>query len=206
MKDIKNGNDYNKQFTSEELNNEVWKDVGEYKEYEEYSGMYEVSNLGRVRSVDRYVINSIGIRKLYKGKLCKPKKENNGYFRVALCKSNKRKFALIHRLVAQAFIPNPDNLPEVNHIDENKSNNKVSNLEWCTSKYNMNYGTVAERIAKTQGKTIVMLDLNGNELREFYSGYEAERFLKKPRSQSAINSCCRGERKSAYGYAWKYKK
>lgn len=122
---------------------EIWKDI------ENYEGYYQVSNLGRVRSVNRIVINSMGgkIQHL-QGKLQILKPGKLGYVIAQLSKDNKRKYCKVHRLVAQAFIPNPDNLPEVNHKDENKANNRVDNLEWCDREYNVNYGTCSLRISK----------------------------------------------------------
>ena len=101
---------------------EIWKNI------EGYEGKYQVSNLGRVKSM-------IG-----QEKVLHPKKHRNGHLQIGLHKDKKRKTMYIHRLVAQAFIPNPDNLPCVNHKDENPNNNNVDNLEWCTQKYNCNYG------------------------------------------------------------------
>lgn len=93
-----------------------------------YEGLYEVSDFGSVRSLFRYK------------KQLKPSKQSNGYLSVDLFKEKRRKHCLIHRLVAMAFIPNPENLPQINHKDENRTNNTVENLEWCSAKYNMNYG------------------------------------------------------------------
>lgn len=114
-----------------------------------YEGLYEVSSYGRVRSLDRYVVDSLGNRRFYKGKVLSPIKDKVGYLSVKLQEGNKHN---IHRLVAQAFIENPDNLPQVNHKDEDKSNNRVDNLEWCDSKYNNNYGTRIERFINTKIK------------------------------------------------------
>ena len=121
------------------MEQEKWKPVRGYE------GIYEVSNLGRVRSVDR--VNSFeawgktNYRKL-KGKIRKQNFDGRGlYLHVSLNDGKRNKIALVHRLVAEAFIENPDNLPEVNHKDENKTNNNVSNLEWCDHKYNNNYGS-----------------------------------------------------------------
>ena len=111
---------------------EIWKNI------EGYEGKYQVSNLGRVKSM-------IG-----QEKVLHPKKHRNGHLQIGLHKDKKRKTMYIHRLVAQAFIPNPDNLPCVNHKDENPSNNNVDNLEWCTQKYNCNYGTRVDRIMETK--------------------------------------------------------
>lgn len=188
---------YNQIFTEEELATEVWKDIVGYE------GLYKVSNLGRVKSLDRIVTHKNGRKRLFKGKLITPFK--NEYFMVVLSKNGKKSSSNIHRLVAQAFIPNPNNLPEVNHIDENKSNNKVSNLEWCTSKYNINYGTRNERTAEAHNKPVVMYDKKGNKLKEFKSTMNASNYLNKQYAYNHINECCRGERKSAYGYVWKRK-
>ena len=111
---------------------EIWKNI------EGYAGKYQVSNLRRVKSM-------IG-----QEKVLHPKKHRNGHLQIGLHKDKKRKTMYIHRLVAQAFIPNPDNLPCVNHKDENPNNNNVDNLEWCTQKYNCNYGTRVDRIMETK--------------------------------------------------------
>lgn len=111
---------------------EIWKNI------EGYEGKYQVSNLGQVKSM-------IG-----QEKVLHPKKHRNGHLQIGLHKDKKRKTMYIHRLVAQAFIPNPDNLPCVNHKDENPNNNNVDNLEWCTQKYNCNYGTRVDRIMETK--------------------------------------------------------
>ena len=111
---------------------EIWKNI------EGYEGKYQVSNLGRVKSM-------IG-----QEKVLHPKKHRNGHLQIGLHKDKKRKTMYIHRLVAQAFIPKPDNLPCVNHKDENPNNNNVDNLEWCTQKYNCNYGTRVDRIMETK--------------------------------------------------------
>lgn len=109
---------------------EIWKNI-------EFFEQYSVSNFGNVR-------NNMT------GKILKPRKHTNGYTRVTLCKDKKHYDRYIHRLVAQAFIPNPNNLPEINHIDENKSNNFVENLEWCDRIYQVNYGTFKKRMIETQ--------------------------------------------------------
>ena len=110
---------------------EQWKDIIIEKNgvTYDYTGLYQVSNLGRVRS--------LGNDKTRKERILKPKINNKGYLQVILCKNGKVKTFLVHRLVATAFIPNPDNLPVVNHRDENPLNNCVDNLEWCTQKYNV---------------------------------------------------------------------
>lgn len=117
--------------------------IEEWKPVVGYEGLYEVSSLGRVRSLDRFYY------RLHKGKVLSPTKDRYGYLTVTLNCNGKSKTIKIHRLVAQAFIENPDNLPQVNHKDENPSNNNVDNLEWCTAKYNNNYGTRQERYRNT---------------------------------------------------------
>ena len=121
---------------------EIWKPK------KDYEGLYEVSNLGRVKSLGNgKSINS-------KEGILKPGKIKQGYLQVTLCKNRKQKRFLVHRLVAEAFLPNPENLPFINHKDEDKTNNSVDNLEYCTREYNNNYGTRNERVAKanTNGK------------------------------------------------------
>lgn len=113
-------------------------EIEEWRPIVGYEGLYEVSNLGRVRS---FKWGREEIRKLHITK--------KGYLEVGLCKEGKQKMFKVHRLVAQAFIPNPEGLPVINHRDENPKNNKVDNLEWCTYKYNSNYGTCKERIVQT---------------------------------------------------------
>ena len=101
-----------------------------------YEGLYEVSNIGNVRNVRR-------------NKLLRLQKTNNGYIRVVLSKNGIKTGFQVHRLIAQAFLPNPDNLPQINHKDEDKTNNNVTNLEWCDAKYNNNYGTRKDKARET---------------------------------------------------------
>ena len=139
----------------------------------------------------------------------KQQKDKNGYFDVLLCnKVSKRKRFKVHRLVSLAFIPNPDNLPEVNHKDECKTNNNVSNLEWCSKSYNINYGTRNERCGEKQlnrkdkSRQVKQFKKDGVFIKEYPSIAEVERqtgFYK-----SNISSCCIGKLKSAYGYIWRY--
>lgn len=112
---------------------EIWRDI------EGYEGHYQVSNLGRVKSLERYMNGRNGGKSLLKERILKPIKNNRGYLNVNLSKNRKRKNANIHRLVAKAFIPNPDNKPEVNHVDTNKKNNRADNLEWATTKENIRH-------------------------------------------------------------------
>ena len=125
---------------------EIWKPIVGYE------GYYEVSNLGRVRSIDRFVIDKTGRRQFKKGTLLNYRPDRQGYCIVSLSINRKYKTKCVHTLVADAFIPNPDNLPQVNHKDEVKSNNCVDNLEWCTAKYNANYGNRNKKVIETNIK------------------------------------------------------
>ncbi len=124
---------------------EQWKDINGFE------GKYQISNFGRVKSLDRKVLQFNGIYdsyRLYKGKILKKFTSNRGYEKVILYDKKGKKTVNVHRIVAEAFIPNPKNLPQVNHIDENKRNNCISNLEWCDSKYNINYGSRNQKTSK----------------------------------------------------------
>ena len=119
---------------------EVWRPVRGYE------GLYEVSNYGRVKSLKRNTAHE---------RIMKPIKDSYGYLIVCLNKNGKQTNKKIHRLVAEAFIPNPNNLPQVNHKNEIKTDNRVENLEWCDNKYNTRYGTRGERIGLTRRKTYI---------------------------------------------------
>lgn len=127
-------------------------------------------------------------------------KQRTGYNYVNLSKDNKAHTKRVHRLVAEAFIPNPDNLSEVNHKDENKSNNNVSNLEWCTRKYNLNYGARIKKFSMTRGKTVRCVETE----HIYFSAREASR--QTGIHQSSISKCCNKEYgfKTAGGYHWEY--
>lgn len=124
------------------MQKEIWKDITGYE------NLYQVSNLGNVRVLDRYVNSGIKYNSKVKrkGRLLRQHIKNNGYLQVTLTLNNKRKYYNVHRLVAQAFILNSNNLEQVNHKDENKQNNNVNNLEWISPKDNCNYGTRNSRI------------------------------------------------------------
>lgn len=168
---------------------EIWKDI------EGYEGMYQISNLGRVKSLK--------MKKEHNEYLLKPFKSKNGYLRVSLSKSNKFKQPLIHRLVAIHFLDNPNNYPEVNHKDENKLNNCVDNLEWCDRKYNVLYGTAKQRESKTKHKYYIgQYDLNQNLIMKWNSLKEIE--INTNYKKNNIQQNCLGNTKTAYGYKWKY--
>ena len=187
---------------------EIWKDcIG-------WEGLYQVSNLGNVRSLH--------YRTPY---LMSPVTDARGYKRVSFVLPNSKKYKrnAVHRLVAEAFIPNPDNLPQINHKDEDKTNNNVDNLEWCNTKYNCNYGTFKERIsasrtgmkfsdlhlenlrkshADVQGKAVCQYTSDGEFVNSFCSISDAARFMNT--SVSNISHCCKGLTKSACGFVWKF--
>lgn len=172
--------------------NEIWKDI------KDFIGLYQVSNWGRVKRLIGYQCKN--------ERILKPRKHKCGYFAVILYKDGVTKSYLIHRLVAQAFLPNPNNLPQVNHKNEDKELNFVwityegtvdeskSNLEWCDQKYNCQYSFA---------KTILQFDKQGNFIKEWSSMTEVEKQLGYGKGN--ISNCCLGKLKSTYGYIWRYK-
>ena len=132
----------------------------------------------------------------------------DGYYRIWLWIGGVQKCFLVHRLVALAFLPNPDNLPEVNHKDENKTNNMVGNLEWCSKSYNINYGTRNERCGekilnrKDQSRPVKQFTKDGVFIKEYPSMHEVER--QTGFYNGHISKCCNGKLKSAYCYIWRY--
>lgn len=176
---------------------EIWKDV------DGYEGLYKVSNLGNVMSCERYVKTCGGGKRLVSESVLKPFMCPGGYLEINLWKNNKMKTTMIHRLVAKAFLENPNNFPEVNHKDENKKNNCVDNLEWCTPKYNANYGTRNQRmVEKKETKSVFMMDKSGNIIKKFDSLGEATR--QTGFDISAIIRVCKGKQKTSMGYKWAY--
>lgn len=176
---------------------EIWKDI------EGYEGYYKISNLGNIKSEERVIEHNGCYGGYYKirGKILKPKIDKDGYFKICLKKNDIKKYFFIHRLVAQTFIPNPNNLPQVNHKDETKQNNCVSNLEWCDNIYNVNYGTGIRRRIKTVSKPINQYDLCGTLIKTWDCINDAVRFYN---NNTQICACCRGRRKMACGYKWSY--
>ena len=151
--------------------NEIWKPI------QGYEGIYEVSSFGRVRSVPREweQENRHGTLSRYRidGSIIKPR-FNRGYLSIGLRTDPKHlKRFQVHRLVAQTFVPNPDNMPQVNHKDEDKTNNRADNLEWCTARYNANYGTRPNRIGKSKSKGIGKFDLQGRLVETYATRQEA---------------------------------
>lgn len=170
---------------------EIWKDI------EGYEGLYQVSNLGRIKSLKRK--DSLG--RTIQEKILKLSKTSWGYFRITLKKENKRKNFLVHRLVAKTFIPNPNNYLEVNHKDEDKLNNEIENLEWCDRNYNANYGTIKERLAEQARKRVGVKSPVARKVRCITTGeiFTTIREASKKFNINACNisDCCRGKQKSA---------
>lgn len=164
---------------------EIWKDI------KGYEGLYQVSNMGNVKSLN--------YRHTGKERILRPMVIRNGYLIVTLYKNGKCKRLLVHRLVLMTFAPinNMDKL-DVNHRDENKKNNNLDNLEWCDRKYNNNYGTRTQKISKP----VVQIDTTTNEVINVYcSSWEAKR---QGFHQGNIIQCCKGKLKTHKGYKWQY--
>ena len=168
---------------------EIWKKIDCYENY-------EISNLGNVRRINKDF-------RCKKYKYLIPKLEKNGYLRIGLSKNNKTKFYSIHRLVAQAFVPNINNYPIVNHKDENKENNNVTNLEWCNHKYNSNYGSAKIKMSNSAKKRKVnQYDMNMNLLNTFNSIKEASDKTKSNRRW--ISQCCKKKYLTCNNFYWRY--
>ena len=167
--------------------------VEEWKDIKGYEGRYQISSFGRVKSLN------------YHGehieRILKPEITPKGYLRIDLRKNGKKGKYLIHRLVAINFIENPNNYPQVNHKDEDKTNNKVENLEWCNNSYNCNYGTFREKVSKSSKRKREIICITTGK--KFNSLIEAEKEYNI--KYQNISECCRGKRKTAGGYRWKYK-
>jgi hypothetical protein len=181
-----------------------------------YEGLYEVSDLGNVRSLDKVVPKWDGFR-LLKGRVLKKKLTQFGYHSVALTKNGKPKHYFVHRLVATCFIDNPDTKTktQVNHIDGNKTNNAVDNLEWVSASENIKHAfktglksvqqsqiDTIRTLGKNSNKKVLQMDLDGNVVKEWNSMTDASKTLKI--NLSCISMCCKGTRKKAGGFAWKY--
>jgi hypothetical protein len=168
---------------------EIWKDVVGYE------GLYRISNLGKIKSLRKNII-------------LKPVKNSRAYCQVTLSQGNKRKNYRINRLVAIHFIENTLNKPHVNHIDEDKENNRADNLEWCTPKENCNHGTGAKRCVQNRNfdnrrKKVLQYSINGDFIKEWKSIYEISRVLNY--NLSSISQCCHGKRKTSKRFVWKFK-
>ena len=174
------------------MNKEIWRDITGYE------GYYQVSDQGRVKSLERK--NSYG--RTVKERILKPAVKPTGYVEVNLYAGGKQKALTVHRLVCQAFHENPDNKSDVNHINENKTDNRACNLEWCTRKENCNHGSRNERVAKAQSKPVAQYAKDGELINVWPSTMEVGR--QTGFSQGGISQAANGKYKQAYGYIWKY--
>lgn len=165
---------------------EVWKDIPDYE------GLYQVSNLGRIKSLYNYRKYNILTPRI-----------KRGYYTIGLRKNGIRKWHQVHRLVASSFISNDNNLPQVNHKDENKLNNNVDNLEWCTVSYNNCYGTRREKVKNKTSKPVYQYDLKGNLIKKHNSLTNATKSMGL-KSNSSISLCCSGKYETSCGYKWSY--
>ena len=178
------------------MKNEEWRDVVGYE------GLYQVSSMGRVKSLERRFIDKIGRERYVKECFLKPCADRGGYLRVGLCDGKKQKTFKVHRLVCEAFHENPDNKPQVNHINEIKTDNRASNLEWATARENSNFGTRNERVAKARSKLVGQYAQDGELIKVWPSTMEVER--QAGFSQGNISKAANGKYKHAYGFIWKY--
>lgn len=145
--------------------NIIWAPIKGFEE------LYEISTSGQVRALEK--TDKYGRKRT--AKFLRAHKKKNGYLNVGLYKNGKSTYKLVHRIVAETFLENPNNLPCVNHKDENKTNNTINNLEWCDSKYNNNYGTAHLRQARTKGRKVAQYTISGDFVCDFYSVSEAAR-------------------------------
>ena len=194
-------------FENVEVNSERWFDIipllnEEWKEI--YNGRYQVSNYGRVKSM--YLNNS---QVHYKREKILKSNKRAGYYCVNLYDNKKAKVINVHRLVATLFLENPYNFKYVNHKDENKENNRIDNLEFCTAKYNCNFGSRNKRISikntnrpKSKFEKVIQYDLQGNFIKE----YDNVCIATRETGIRHLRECCDGKRKTANGYIFKYKK
>ena len=179
---------------------EEWRDILDFE------GLYQVSNLGRVKSL--WFTNNVYNKKYRKDRILKATTTHSNYVQVALRKSNKMYHRLVHRLVAQAFIENPSQLPQVNHKDGNKKNNVVDNLDWVSPRENqlhaVKIGLRASGGKCYNAKAVIQYDMQDNFIKEYSSISQAS----KETNSNAINilKCCKGQRNKCNNYKWKYKK
>lgn len=183
------------------MKEEIWKNIRNYEDY------YEVSNFGRVRSKDRKIEQECKGKKVnftYKGSILKQQLINSGYLVVSLSKSSIQKKFLVHRLVVETFLNNFNNYSQVNHIDENKLNNNLDNLEWCSAKYNLLHNDRATKIGEKLGKKVFVYNKKYKLIYTFSSSKEASYFLHIP--DRGIRKACVRNNHLYKNYIWSYEK
>ena len=185
-----------------EITGKVWClfEQEEWRNIKGFEGLYQVSNLGRVRSISRIVRAGKNKQRRVNGRVITPWKSKQGYLRINLGGRDKKS---IHRLVAEAFIPNPENYPEVNHKDEDKANNVASNLEWCNHSYNALYGTCQDRLRKHKNTPVEMIDKGTHEVLAVFESMKIA-MQETGVNKVTISQVCRGKRRIGGGYIWRY--
>lgn len=194
--------------------------VEEWRDIEGYEGLYKISSLGKIKSLERKIACKNCTERIIKEKIIKQSHgiKNKTYLRASLSKNGSKKTYLVHRLVADAFILNPESKLEINHKDCNKLNNNINNLEWCTHKENVNHAWESGLMEKTRTlglknlndfsqkirKPVLQYDLNGKLIKEHLSQVQAEKSLGKGNTGN-VGRCCRGELKIVYGFIWRFK-
>ena len=187
---------------------EIWKDI------KGYENLYQISNMGRVKSLERIIIRCDNKTQTIKEKILKTRIGNNGYYTIILSKKGEIKKIDIHRLIAIAFIPNPDNKPCIDHINGDRTDNRIENLRWVTQKENINNPISISKMKNNHhlkntfgaehplSKPILQFTLDGKLVRKWESAVDIKKELGF--NNCHISSCCNGKRKTANGYIWKY--
>ena len=177
---------------------EIWKPI------KGYDGLFDVSNLGRVKSLSKltYCGHNHLTKQNKEDSIRKLQISVNGYITVILFKNGVGKQHQVHRLVGEAFLDNPNDYPQINHKDENKQNNLPENLEWCTNLYNSQYGTVYHRRKEGLKRPIEQYDLNGEYIKTYSSAVDVGEIY--GHGTNGIYRCCNGFQKTGYGYIWRY--
>ena len=181
-------------------NGEIWKDIPGYED------LYQVSNMGRVRAFPK-MLKAGNNKRFSEMRFITPIVQHSGYAHIGLWRNQQCKQARLHRLVAEAFCPNddPQHKTQVNHINENKLDNRAENLEWVTAKQNTNHGTGIARRIYGRERAVECLNKNSNDvIRAFKSQAEANAWCGAARNDGHIAACCNGKQKTAYGYRWRY--